>query len=866
MDIFKSGNIWTVRCTTCGAELLVDGRKKDLFDAYDEYTRAVVSGKITTHSSAKARRRPKVTTRSKRSQKRGSRFEPVETVQAVREKIEQGGARIDDLPEALRILVEARRDYLVRYRYMPPTEAEYGCSIDDLSIPRRTREGLRARGITRLYDFQERAYHSILDGADVVIAAPTGQGKTEAFILPIITRLVRNIDDAFMNPGVRALLIYPTKALARDQYEKIRELCKSASLTVAVFDGDVTQAQRQKIYDRPPDILLTNPDVLHYHLGWSRSRLVPLLHTVQYVVLDEIHLYTGSMGTNVFYILKRLELEAGTFQKIGASATVSNPKEFADLLFDSDVQLIESKSARRGPVHFFMYYPGNRSKYSMITDIVRILLRGGFKTLVFGNTHTEAELLNILLRQQGVKSMVHRAGLSKSYRRNVEDSFKKGDLPVIVSTPTLELGIDIGNLDCVVSMIVSITRLTQRIGRAGRKGQESVAVLALRENDPISSFYRHEPDKYFTDIDAAYMEPDNEVVGYYQLIAAAMTGKLNTKMFPRQGHIIEFLDRDGIVSVDKDGNVRVVDFNTARKKWRSYNIRGIGDTVEIKHGSTTLGSRTMPMAAQELHPGAIYLHGGKSYKSVDFKYRPSLGRAMVEPFEDKRMYTRPLYSTMPRIVEVHETKRILGLNVSYCTLEMTQTVTGYVMKETGSGKFLGREDLDTPLVYKYLTRGFAFRAPSPKSSVNDYLQGRLQDLSGPSMGPAELYGGAFHALEHVLIESSDMLTGGGTREIGGVSMGDSGVIFVYDGSPGGNGASRLLFGRLPEAFSRAKTILSKCDCRKVDGCPLCTYSYQCGNNNQPLFKLGALDSVEQILAGTKTDFDRETYSGHEPLV
>ncbi|MHA2193347.1 MAG: Zn-binding domain-containing protein [Candidatus Thorarchaeota archaeon] len=134
------------------------------------------------------------------------------------------------------------------------------------------------------------------------------------------------------------------------------------------------------------------------------------------------------------------------------------------------------------------------------------------------------------------------------------------------------------------------------------------------------------------------------------------------------------------------------------------------------------------------------------------------------------------------------------------------------------------------------------------------------------MGPAELYGGSFHALEHVVIESSDMLTGGSTREIGGVSMGDSGIIFVYDGSPGGNGASKLLFTRLNEAFKRTKTILEKCDCKTIDGCPLCTYSYQCGNNNRPLFKLGALESVNLILGKAKTEVDTKGYAGYEPLV
>ncbi|MHA2358909.1 MAG: DEAD/DEAH box helicase [Candidatus Thorarchaeota archaeon] len=866
LDIRKGGGIWTVHCSSCAVEVSVGGPKTDLFDAYEAYVSQTKAGTAPKVDYKKKKYLGSGADKPRARKRRRDESSRVQSADEIEQLVQTGGTELDNLSESLRRLLSRGRDYLVQYKLMPATDAEYGKDVSELNIPARLKDHLQNLGISKLYKFQEESYSAIENGETVVIAAPTGQGKTEGFILPIIRQLLLSVQDSFENPGVRSLLIYPTKALARDQYDKIKQMCETSNLTVAIFDGDVAQSARQKIYSRPPDILLTNPDVLHYHLGWAQSQLVSLLRTVRFVVLDEIHLYTGSMGANVHYILKRLELECGSFQKVGASATVSNPKEFAEILFDCDVRLIESKTAKRGPVHFMMYYPGERSKYSMIVDIVSQLQGGGFKTLVFGNTHKEAELLNMLIADTGVKSMVHRAGLSKKYRGDVEDKFRSGELPVIVSTPTLELGIDIGDLDSVVSMIVSITRLTQRVGRAGRKGQESVAVLALREKDPISSFYRHQPDKYFTDIDAAYTEPENEVVGYYQLIAAAMSGKLNTEDFSRYIEIIKKLEIDGLVQIQQDGKVRVIDFEKARKTWRGYSMRGIGATVQIKTGNKGLGDRSMPMAAQELHPGAIYMHGGQNYLSVDFKYISGFGRADVVPFSDKSARTQPLYSTMPRIIDIIERSKILGLNAVYCTLEMTQTVDGYVKIASRTGRVLGRTTLATPLVYKYRTRGFAFTAPEPIKAVNDYISGKIGAVKSSKMGPAELFGGAFHALEHVVIESSNMLTGGGTREIGGVSMGDSGIIFVYDGSPGGNGASKLLFAKLDEAFKRAKTILEKCDCNTVDGCPLCTYSYNCGNNNSPLFKMGALESIKRILDKVETTVDTEGYAGYEPLV
>ncbi|MDF1538036.1 MAG: DEAD/DEAH box helicase [Candidatus Thorarchaeota archaeon] len=849
---------------------MVDGRGKDLFDAYDAYITALKRGTLPTGErpdNAKGKSETKTESAPSKARRRTTGAgDRVQSEAQIKKIVESGGLTTDKLPDSIRTMVTRGRDYLVSYRHIDATAADYGVSIEDMKIPKRLKEKLSAKGITQLYKFQEEAYDAISGGKDVVIAAPTAQGKTEAFVLPIIRNILLTVQESFGNPGVRALLLYPTKALARDQFEKIQALCETSDLTVGLFDGDVSQSKRQKMYAAPPDILLTNPDVLHYHLGWERSQLVPMLKTVKYVVLDEIHLYTGSMGANIYYILKRLEMESGRFQKIGASATIANPKEYAEMVFDTDVELIESTSAKRGPIHFLMYYPGDRSKYSMIVDLVRALNRGEFQTLVFGNTHTEAEVLNVLIGDAGIKSMVHRAGLTKKYRDAVESKFRSGDLPVLVSTPTLELGIDIGDLDSVISMIVSITRLTQRIGRAGRKGQESVAILALREKDPISSFYRHQPEKYFTDVDSAYMEPENEVVGRYQLIAAAMSGKLKASDFPKQERILEGLVEENLLKVAKDGRVKVADFNRAQKEWRGYSIRGIGDTVEIKQKEKKLGQRSMPMAAQELHPGAMYLHGGKNYMSVDFKYRPGMGRAIVVPVNDRSAHTRPLYSTMPKIVDIHEHRLVFGMNMIYCTLEMTQTVYGYVKRDTRSGRVIQKSDLDTPLTYQYLTRGFAFKAPEPVTKINEYLGGRLKNTQGPRMAPGDLTGGAFHALEHVAIESSDMLTGGSAREIGGVSMGDSGIIFVYDGSPGGNGASKLLFTRFEEAILRTETILAKCDCKTVDGCPLCTYSYQCGNNNQPLFRLGALESVQRIQEKVETEVNTKDYLGYQPVV
>jgi DEAD/DEAH box helicase domain-containing protein len=207
---------------------------------------------------------------------------------------------------------------------------------------------------------------------------------------------------------------------------------------------------------------------------------------------------------------------------------------------------------------------------------------------------------------------------------------------------------------------------------------------------------------------------------------------------------------------------------------------------------------------------------------------------------------------------------------------MTEVVTGYAIKDIYTDKILKIMDLDQPLEFTYPTKGFFFTAPHPVKAIKAALAGAQvkskpeRVLKEPDEDEAitkeDLLIGGFHALEHTLIESSDMLTGGGSHGIGGVSMGTTGLIFIYDGSPGGSGLSKLLYDRLEEAFRRVTVIIKECNCEELDGCPACTYSYRCGNNNWPLFKDGAFEAADQALKGVKVNTAVSPELTEEPLV
>lgn len=750
--------------------------------------------------------------------------------------ISKGGYEPEKLPSAIKSVISNPDIETIYYKYFSQKTPEK--ATKRLDLPEKLEAYLKQNNFVSFYQFQQDAFDAILSGKDTIIVAPTGTGKTEAFLLPILTQIWQISPHPLLRRSVSAIIIYPTKALAKDQEKKIRRYGAVINVNCEVFDGDTPKTLREKIMDSPPDILITNPDMLHYHL--KNPQFSNLLRDLRFVIIDEIHIATGAFGTNLFFILKRLQRFAKErLQLIGSSATIGNAKEFAQQLFDRNVTEISVNEARKAPTHLIMTIPWKVSQYTITSEIVRQLVNEGRKTLCFQNSHKNAEIINLLLRSARLRSSVHRAGLTREYRNKVESKFRKGEIEALVSTPTLELGIDIGDVDAVVSSLVDITSFTQRLGRAGRKGQESVGTLVLRDDDPISTFYCVYPDSYFDDIRRGYVEPKNEIVSYYQLLSAVLEKNIESNEFEDHSSMLKKLEQESLFRKTTEGAYKPKSRSEVIRLLQAYSIRGIGDNLILKdEKGKRMGERSMPMAAREVHPGAIYLHGGKHFQVISFKYNQKLGGGeitlkSIDPVNHKTTANR---FAIPSIIGINERKEVMGSEVIYCDLQITEHVTGYKVSDIFTNKLLQAKDFEEPIIYTFATKGFMFTMPQPTGLMNDQ-----QHLS-----EEVILNGTFHAVEHVLIESSSMLTGGGSSEIGGISMGKSGAIFVYDGAKGGSGLSKLLYDRLEEGFHRSLEILKNCKCTSSDGCPRCTYSYQCGNNNQPLNKQGAIESLERL--------------------
>ncbi|MGH2639649.1 MAG: DEAD/DEAH box helicase, partial [Rhabdochlamydiaceae bacterium] len=336
----------------------------------------------------------------------------------LKREVESYGLVYEELPEAVKRILSNREYFVVKYKLFEQSDGTYGKSVDEIGLDSSLASSLKAFGTSKMYAFQEQAVDSILEGKNTVVVAPTGNGKTVAFAVPIFQKILTEKEQPESEDNrsdriskTRALFIYPTKALARDQLGMLERLTSTLDreVSIAVFDGDTPSYERQKILAKPPDIIISNFDTVEYHLR-NNTHFAELLRNLSFVVVDELHTYVGAFGTHVHFILRRLRRtlrEPEKLQLIGSSATVRNPKQFAEQLFNCSIIEIKCENGRRGRIHFVMLYPTKTSMTSMMAGCVRFLLSSGMKTLVFANTHKNAEVLNLALRHSGIHSDIH---------------------------------------------------------------------------------------------------------------------------------------------------------------------------------------------------------------------------------------------------------------------------------------------------------------------------------------------------------------------------------------------------------------------------------------------------------------------------
>ena len=710
---------------------------------------------------------------------------------------------------------------------------------------------LRGAGIEQLYSHQAHALEAAWEGPTIVTTG-TASGKSLCFNLPALDTLLRD-------PKARALYLYPTKALAQDQARAIDALGLQARIRPAIYDGDTPREARGDIRRRA-NLILTNPDMLHlgilpHHEAWSA-----LFANLAVVVVDEAHIYRGVFGSHVANVLRRLRRIAAAYgtepRFLLASATIANPVELAERLTGlEDVTLIEDDGSPSAGRRIAVWNPpfadealgSRRSTLGEGAELLAALVASGARTICFVRSRKGVELLSRITRDElerigagelGELVMPYRAGYTPAQRREIEARLVAGELRAVVTTDALELGIDVGALDAalVVTFPGTIASLRQMWGRAGRR-RRGLACYVAGEDALDQFFARHTEDFLERPVESAILDHESEEIHLAHLLCAAHEGPLSERDSEWFGPLtLAHLERlEGL------GELRAKDGRFVLRRRERYPAGEVAlrsasrhsfEIVEIQTGEA-LGTAEFARALSTLHPGAIYLHMGRSFhvRELDLDAR----RALVEPF-DGDWYTQPKRETDTLIERLLDRRDALGVTLSFGRVLVTETVLAYQRRRLSDHGEIDMTALELPPT-RFATQAMWF------------------ELDGATLEgfEAELLLGSLHAVEHAQIAVLPLIAMCDRWDIGGLSTNahpqtGGPTIFIHDGHPGGVGITRMAFARFEELVDDAHRLIAECGCR--DGCPSCVQSPKCGNLNEPLSKGGAREILERMLAGS----------------
>jgi DEAD/DEAH box helicase domain-containing protein len=601
---------------------------------------------------------------------------------------------------------------------------------------------LRAGGIPELYSHQATAWRRAQAGENLVVVTGTASGKTLCYNLPVLDRLLRD-------PQARALYLFPTKALAQDQWAGLElltsglraQLGPGASLPgIGAYDGDTPNHQRPALR-KNARLILSNPDMLHtgvlpHHTAWAE-----FFANLRFVVIDEIHIYRGVFGSHVANVLRRLKRVAafyGAFpQFVLTSATIANPVEFARKLVEQAVALVDEDGAARGPKQFVIYNPpvvnqDTGLRRSALQESVRLaedLLAYNIQTILFGRSRRTVELILTYLRERAAGNSTsdladpqeqirgYRSGYLPQQRRAIERGLRQGQVRAVVATNALELGIDIGQMGAslLVGYPGTIAATWQQAGRAGR-GQELSLAMLVATADPLDQFLASHPDYLFErSPEAALINPDNLLILLEHLRCAAFElpfrrGDGFGSLPPDQvSEFLDFLSQSGEVHASGERYFWMADQYPAQ----TVSLRSASsDTIQLQvWGPETETEGIAPIVIGQVdrisatwlvHPQAIYLHDGRSYyvEELDLvqktaKLRPNFGD----------FYTLPRQETTVALIEQFDQAQVAEGTKAHGEIKVTTQLVGYRKVRWYTHENLGNGAIEMP-PSELLTTGY----------------------------------------------------------------------------------------------------------------------------------------------------------------
>ncbi|KAI8994891.1 P-loop containing nucleoside triphosphate hydrolase protein [Pilobolus umbonatus] len=718
---------------------------------------------------------------------------------------------------------------------------------------------LSRRHITQLYIHQTEALKGLHNNQHIIVSTSTASGKSLIYQIPVIESL---LDDSKNT----AMYIFPTKALAQDQKRALEvmlhDIPQLESTFVSTFDGDVPSNQRAFIRDNA-NVIFTNPDMLHHSILPNSKLWESFLSSLKYIVIDELHVYSGLFGTHIAYIMRRLRricdhIGNHDIKFISCSATIDNPDEHMKTLLGVDnVKVINEDGAPHGKKDFIIWNPPllrplddhSERKSSIVetADIFIYLLENNVRTIAFCKVRKACELLmkqirDILSKDQKKdilnRVMSYRGGYNAPDRRRIEGQLFNGELLGVIATNALELGIDIGSLDAVLMLGVpwSISALWQQSGRAGRRNTDSLS-LVINDHNPMDQYYAKHPTVLFEKRpDKVSINLENSIILESHLQCAA------------EEHIID-ADKDEIYfgpsirSVCEDHLFKISNNlyrpNPLLRPYPSQyvSIRNVTDdyfaVVDVTDNkNSVIEEIEVYRAGFEIYEGAIFIHQGRPYLveecNIDKRYA-RVHLTNVDWTTVQRDFTNVDVLSTSESKEIKSTKNF----VCYGDVKVSTVVFGYFRIDKRK-RIIDSHDVYMDPILTY-SKGVWIDVPSAS----------MRELEKDQIDPMA----AIHAASHCLISILPRYSYSTVNDLKTECKNPNATrqrpfrIALYETQP---------CGVVKQAYKFVDTLLENCiqiieTCPCEDGCPSCVHLSQCSEHNELCSKKGALTILKCIV-------------------
>ena len=753
------------------------------------------------------------------------------------------------------------RDLVIYTKTMPAHPADFADFPSGLHSDIRTY--LTSHNIPRLYTHQAEMFEKAQNGENVVITTSTASGKTLSFLLPVLQAVLEA-------PLTRAVFVYPTKALAADQYRALQpflEYFGEGRIAAGVYDGDTMPAERSRIR-KSANIILTNPEMLNaaFLPNHSKYGFDFIFTNLKYVVIDELHSYRGAFGAHLANIFRRMKRVCGYYRSkprfLCSSATIANPVELAERICGERFALIDRDGSPAPEKEYRIVQPpeikgnndkiyGRRSASSVAADLIPELVEEDRHFIAFGRSRRNVEVIlkesrdkldaaGFLGHGGSGKIAGYRGGYTPLERREIERKMTDGELSGLVSTNALELGIDIGKLDSTVIVGYPGTRASfwQQTGRAGRSGEKCVNYLIL-ENQPFDQYIAVDPEWLFSRAsESAVVDPDNLLIQLAHIRAAAAEMPLSlddAALFPDLGEVIPVLM-----------NTEEVKSLAGRFAWAGpafpagdYSLRNMDrtrfklivmDDVEFVDGrrqAKGAGREVTEMdesqAYHELHPGAVYMHDGVLYEVLKLDL---VSRTAEAVSFNGNYYTVPAGTEETRILQKFHEEELKRTKICFGDINVNEVIFMYKKLQFHNHQNLGYVELTQPLQKDFDTESTWIEIPDNVVEV-------YRSLLVPNRNGELVLNDHFEGLCYALKNAAMMTTMTERDDIDAVVSNNAVIpdereeqavsLYIYDKYEGGLGYSEKIYELMPQIIENAVRMVEGCSCES--GCPACVGDY-----------------------------------------